>query len=361
MKIRRKFLLLALISLIGLSISIFMIIGCGGGGTSPKAPPIFEPGTPAFLDLGVRYSNVNLTYSRSAMLFARVVDNNGDLIDGTTVEFSVNTTEDVVFNNSQQVYRSDTVSGFATAIITYRGTVNWPVAVEVTARAVSVASVYDTETVVIYDNPAVTPNLTLEADPPTIPGNGYSTSIITARLVNGYAIPIEGVTITFSLSPALGTLSATEATTDADGEATVKLTSAKTAYPVTVVVTGDIEWNGIDTSDIASVTYTPQVLSAVTLSADNYVLASGNKTTLTAKLWDEEGFPLIAGIVVEFDGFGCDPDLYSLDSFALTDDNGEAKATLYNTILPGSNNSCVLTVTAGVGVITDSIDIRLSD
>ena len=79
--------------------------------------------------------------------------------------------------------------------------------------------------------------LELTADPSSIAADGISTSTVTALLKDAYANPLSGVTVTFTAT--LGTLSHPRRTSDAEGTASVVLTSAITPGVSTISASAD--------------------------------------------------------------------------------------------------------------------------
>jgi len=74
------------------------------------------------------------------------------------------------------------------------------------------------------DSVPVPKNVAVEVTGDPQIANGLNTLPLTARVLNQEGGPFAGATVAFSLSPQLGTLSATTATTGADGRATVQYT-----------------------------------------------------------------------------------------------------------------------------------------
>ncbi len=129
------------------------------------------------------------------------------------------------------------------------------------------------------------------AFPASVPANGTAASTITAKVYGAGGAPLAGVTVDFATT--LGTLSATSATTDAQGQAQVSLTSTA-AGTATVTATAQ----GV--SGTAQVTFTPVVSQVSVTASPASVPANGTAASgITATVTDAAGAPL-SGVTVDF-------------------------------------------------------------
>ena len=140
----------------------------------------------------------------------------------------------------------------------------------------------------------------LIATPTALPADGAATSILTATIRDWQGAPLAGVRVTFSASGGIQ-FSATEATTGADGVATVSVTSltagtgiiSATAAGVTLAQTPSVEFLAWPDPSRSSLIATPTALPA-----------DGAATSiLTATIRDWQGAPL-AGVRVTFSASG---------------------------------------------------------
>ncbi|MBF0475233.1 MAG: Ig-like domain-containing protein [Deltaproteobacteria bacterium] len=171
--------------------------------------------------------------------------------------------------------------------------------------------------------------IVLTAAPATIKADGVSTSTITALCRNLNKNPIPNAQVNFTVSP-LGTIPA-QATTDANGIATVKLTSERLNTPLAgTVVTAT---SGATKSSI------PVAFTGATLVVGSLPLTlnTANLSTITATLKDASGNPVVGQQLVLTNTAG------TLSSqTGITDTNGQVAVTL------GSNVAATITVTVQV-------------
>jgi hypothetical protein len=165
-------------------------------------------------------------------------------------------------------------------------------------------------------------SISVTANPNTLPADGSSTSLVTA-VVTDCTGPANGVVVTFTINPALGTFPATPytATTDASGIATATLTAGMSTGMATVTATAD------SLVDTTTVTFGGMGSIAVAANPDT-LLANGSDTSIvTAVVTDALGSPA-SGVVVTFTispALGTFP---TTPYTATTDASGIATATL---------------------------------
>gem|GEM_PF-5765623 len=340
-----------------------LILSCSGGGSSGGASKPPESSTdPADIVASVRYQIANISYSQSATVIAKIFDSNGNRVaDGTAVRFSLNdvsltavakelTQVGPVFSNGQSVYDTVTANGFASAIVSYQGVITNPCELaQVTIRPIGYIQVYENVEILFYSNASASYGLVLTVDDATLPGDGFSSTTIRAKIVNFFGQPAPILTtVNFSTSPSdVGSLNATSVPTDDNGEAAVIFTSTQVADPISVLITAEatISVNcgvaslRIPVTDIASIGLTPQeigtiVVTAVPSTIYTYGIEDDDTTpsnsTVTAIVNDVNGFPLIQNTLVKFTSLNRDTgdSIGIIEAFALTDENGVATVQL---------------------------------
>ncbi|WP_271193576.1 Ig-like domain-containing protein [Pseudomonas turukhanskensis] len=137
--------------------------------------------------------------------------------------------------------------------------------------------------------------LQLEATPASITADGIATSSLLATVSDVHGNPVAaGVSVSWSTSA--GTLASPTSLTDANGVATVVLTSSTTAGAATVQATSG------SASGSATVIYSAGVLAAITVSsAAASITADGTSTTtLSASVEDANGNSVGAGVTVNW-------------------------------------------------------------
>jgi len=127
-----------------------------------------------------------------------------------------------------------------------------------------------------------------------LPADGTSSTQITVQVrdANGNAIAEPGHDVT--LSSSLGTLSATNGSTDAEGRFVTTLTSSITAG--TALVTGTLDGESIgNTASVEFVDLTPPVdamQSTITADDDTLVADGNDSTSITVQIRDSAGDPI---------------------------------------------------------------------
>ncbi|GFE62103.1 Ig-like domain-containing protein [Geobacter sp. AOG2] len=121
-------------------------------------------------------------------------------------------------------------------------------------------------TVTFTPDPTVPATITVSASPSSVPADGNTTSTITANVKNFAGTVLSGQTVSFSTTG--GTLSATSATTDGSGNATVTLTGTATGS-VTVTATAGGK------SGSTQVTFTTRPTKAVVILSTSGTFTSG--------------------------------------------------------------------------------------
>ena len=144
-------------------------------------------------------------------------------------------------------------------------------------------------------------SITLEADPASIPADGYSSSKITATVCDSSGNPVyDGTTVTFTtdLGSFSGSTSISVSTSDDTGIVTVSLIAGTTPGTATITV----EANDISQLIKVSITDSGGGTASITLEAEPGCIAPDgfSSSTITATLYDSSGSPVSAGTYVTF-------------------------------------------------------------
>lgn len=188
--------------------------------------------------------------------------------------------------------------------------------------------------------------ITVAANPDSIEANGNSSTTLRATVTDAKGKPVDtGVNVNWTTSA--GKLSGTASTTDANGVATIELTSPTKTGTATVKATA----NSVTHS--TTVTFTPGAASKLQLSATPAsITADGNATaTLSTTVEDAHGNPLGAGLTVNWSSTA--GNLASPTS--ITDANGVATNVLTSPTTVGS-----ATVQASVNGASSSASITFT-
>ena len=335
-----------------------VFISCGGGGSDAGSskPPLAST-DPADIVASIRYQVANITYTQSSSIIAKVFDANGDPVkDGTPVRFTLNENNltkigyqaSVLFSNGQTTFDTVTTNGFCTAILSLVGVLTQECdIVTVTIRPIGFIQVLENVNVAFFSNTSSSFGIILTTDDATIPGDGFSSTVIRAKILNAFGNPpISGpITIDFTTSPSdVGVLSSASVVADQNGEASVIFTSTQVVDPTSVIITATATipsacFSGYYTvSDIISVGLTPQVIGSIVVSAEpttifTYGSAENtdipNTSTVSAIVDDSNGLPIVDNTLIKFSAKDRDTGepIGIIDPFALTFE-GAAEVTL---------------------------------
>ncbi len=269
------------------------------------------------------------------MVHAVVFDVNGNVVpDGTPVTFTTTAGRFVGAAAPGTCIVVATINGEVTAMLvpsTRVGTA-W---IEVWAGGVCCK-----ESVEFVAGPVAAISLT--ATPDSILADGESTSTITALVTDQHGNPVDGETISFTLTSGTGSLAPLTAVTS-DGIATVTYTSSTTAGTVTVTAESTNELSAtvditlIDASKLPDKVFL--ATSQVSVKSD-----SSDKATITATVLDANNV-IVQGITVGFSSTGGQLSV----PFGITDANGQAKVDFSSG--PDPTNR-VATITATVAGLT---------
>jgi hypothetical protein len=335
-----------------------VFVSCGGGGSdSGSSKPPLASTDPADIVASIRYQVANISYTQSSSIIAKVFDANGDRVkDGTPVRFTLNENNitktgyqtSVLFSNGKTTFDTVTTNGFCTAILSLVGVLTQECNVAtVTIRPIGFIQVLQNVNVAFFSNTSSSFGIILTADDATIPGDGFSSTVIRAKILNAFGNPpISGpITIDFTTSPSgVGTLSSASVVADQNGEASVNFTSTQVVDPTSVIITAVATIpsacfaGSYSASDMISVGLTPQVIGSIVVSADPTTIftygtaddtETPNTSTVSAIVDDENGFPIVDNTLIKFTAKDRDTGepIGIIDPFALTS-NGVAEVTL---------------------------------
>ncbi|MCH9662149.1 MAG: Ig-like domain-containing protein [Gammaproteobacteria bacterium] len=265
--------------------------------------------------------------SSTSAVTARVTDANGNPLAGEMVIFATN------LGSIDSATATTDGDGVATATLTAATTAG-------TATVNATAGGAGGSTDVEFSAGAAA-NIGVTAEPATVPADGVSTSMITARVTDVNGNPVAGESVTFATT--LGDISPTSATTNANGEATATLTSAITVGTATVSASAS------GTSGVTDVAFVTGAAANVAVTADPAALPADGASTsiINVQVTDDNGNP-IAGATVDFA-----TTLGSIEPIvATTDENGVATATLTAATTTGT-----ATVSATAGSASGTTDV----
>ncbi len=315
----------------------FAEVRATAGGVNATVRVDFVPGAPYRLTvLAVPQTvTVNGTSSIEAVVYDQY---NNPAADGETLTFSAN------FGTLNAL--TATTSG-GTASVTYRApssvpaTINDTVRVETTNGRIGTVSITVTE-------PAVS-NITLTANPTSIPADDESQATITATVtVTGGGDAPDGTIVTFSITSGGGSITPSATTTN--GTTTAVLTSG------TVTGTATIRAEAEGVSATVEVEYVPTPasislgLSQATVKSDN-----SDSSTITATVLDSN-FAVIEGIMVTFISDGGQLSAPTAD----TDENGEASVNFSSGTTDRSNRVIIVTAMVSGLALDAQIPIQVT-
>lgn len=247
----------------------------------------------------------------STAISALVVESAGTPVqNGTTVRFTTNL-------GRIEPAEAQTRNGVATA--TYHADGASGVA---TIRATSGGTTAGDETLEILVGAGAIDNVALRVNPSSVPPSG-GTVTVSARVLGENGQPIVGIPVAFTTSA--GTLSATTAITDANGDATVQLTTNRQAT-VTARAGGEADTIDVEIAVAGTVSLTATAGSAGAPTSLTVTPATGTAPRVSIRWGDGESTDL--GVVSAattvthvYEAQG----IYTITATAV--DNGETNAT----------------------------------
>jgi len=282
-------------------------------------------------------------------LVVRVRDQNGNVLSGITVNFSVNPTSGVLNPTSVTTGANGKAS---TELTLGHTTENYTVTATVSGIAQQV-----TFTATAINPPRLPPPpppARIAATLEEVRGNGQSAEInqylanpLVVRVLDQYGDVLSGVTVNFSVSPSSGVLNPSSATTGSNGEASTALQLGNTAgsYTVTASVSGIAQ----QVTFTATATNPPPRATTLEYRRGNGQSAEINQqlaNSLVVRVLDQYG-DVLSGVTVNF---SVSPSGTLNPTSAATGSNGEA-----STALTLGNTARSYRVTASVSDIAQQV------
>lgn len=313
-------------------------IAASANGIISTSPVTVTFVSPAAIGMNLQPSSVLL--GGVTTLTVVPVDGNGNAVGaGHVIDFTDNPASGVFSSTTG----TTDANGKITVTYTASNTAG-PVVLKAKAESNGISN---TANLTVASNITVVKQVTVTASPAAIPAGG-STTLLTAKVLDTSNLPISGATVTFSLptppltspvTPAPGILSATTATTDGSGNASVTLTSGSNVLTTTVTASSG-GYQGT-----TNVTFTAGQPAVVSLNAAPNSAIPGGTSTITAAVLDGNGNP-VSGQVLNFSfaqkGSGNSASLISASNTTSATTNASGLATI--TYTAGSN--------AGTDIVT---------
>jgi adhesin/invasin len=230
-------------------------------------------GPPALVSVGLSPTSITANGSSQTTATATVTDTNGNPIDGETVSFSS--------SDSGETVGSTTATGGGTGQYTAKITSSktaGPVTITATDGTL-------TGTAQLTQTPGPPAHIGVTLNPASITANGSSQTTATATVTDANGNHIDGQTVSFSSSDSGETVGSTTPTGGGTGQYTAKITSSKTAGPVTITAT-DGTLTG--TAQLTQTAGAPAHI-AVTLNPTAIPADGTSQTTATATVTDTNG------------------------------------------------------------------------
>jgi hypothetical protein len=330
----------------------FFTLSCGGGSGSSSHPSGENKGTPSVVKL--QPSQFIAQTNSSITLHTRVLDGNGDPVNGVSVIFTnlsqtgvlSNTTDRTDPNGVATVTLKSTTAGFAT------------IQVEVNQ---GIAEVRDRKTV-FFSNFSVAqaaPILIL-----TVDGNGIDDTlfepginnddevIVTATVYNAFGQRLSGVDVLFGSDSQEATFPlGSFVTTNFNGEAPVlvKVVPSELRSLPTVLNITALADNGA--FNMVSLFLNPIVVQTITVTANPAVIESGGTSAIAAQVLTNAGMPAPDGTAVNFTAT-----IGSVDPFSQTTDGiAETQFTA-----PEVTSDISATITASAGGKSGSKTVNIT-
>ncbi len=184
------------------------------------------------------------------------------------------------------------------------------------------------------------------ASPSEIATGGY-TSTITTTILDDQNAPVKDELVQFGELTALGSLSRTADSTDANGHASTQFTSGNQAGTAQILVAAGSDQ---DTVEISLQTVVATLDTAYANSYD--IIAPTGFTQLTARVLDSDGNP-ISGVNVLF------AELTNLGSISPASDTTDVTGMAYSEFSAGSDSGTAL-IRVSVGGNSDTLHIHIS-
>jgi len=302
-----------------ISFLAFLLVGCGESGTPGGSG---GPGVTASISLNTGATTLAADGKSSTAITAVLTDSVGaPVYQQTSVVFNTNLG---TFRNGSKEYRTKTADDTGTVIAQLTAE-EIPGNAEVWVEANNIRQKVEIK----FFDPHKVGTITLRTGSASITADGKSQVSIIATVNDALGNPEEGATVNFKTTlgqfivanPLPGIINRhSSAITDVDGEATVMLMSGTTIGTASILAS----LNGLNAS--ASVIFTADEPSSISLRAAPSTIRPNGTTNLFAKIKDSNGNP-VEGQTVVFSEIinASEGTLNSLSS--VTNVNGEAQVT----------------------------------
>jgi len=320
-------------------------VKASAGASNNELTVTFAPGVPAAGSAGlVLLASPDLITAdgvSTSVLTATVLDNQGDPVGaGMQVDWSAS-----IGTLTSEATSTD-VNGVATVSLissTIAGKATVDASAGVASNAVDVTFAAGLPA-------AGKSGLAISAAPSVIEADGISTSALTAVVKDAHGNTVDaGVNVTWTTSA--GSVTPSNAVTDATGKATAVLTSTASVETATVQAEAGAAQNSADILFVlGAATITSATLNLA--ASQSSLLADGASTSsLTATVKDIKGQPVGAGIPVNWTTSAGQLNV----TVSTTDSNGQANAVLTSSTVSGSAD-----VQAVSGAAHDQLDITFA-
>lgn len=263
-------------------------ITASAGGISKSVAITFTAGPPASVTIGL--SPTSVAINGATTVSATVLDAANKPVAGVTVNFTVPAATNKSKGTLASTSAITNANGVATTTYTAGNQSANADTDSIVARVAGVASnpAKDTATLTVVVQPGSLVVTTAQA---SITADGSSTTVISAKLLdtNGNAVPNRQISFVTNA----GTLSALSATSDANGVATVTLTSATTAGQATVTATDTS--SGVSNS--VNVLFKAGAAKNVVLAVAPGTVSTGGDASINVQVTDANDNPVSGAVV----------------------------------------------------------------
>ncbi|MGY4535604.1 protocatechuate 3,4-dioxygenase beta subunit, partial [Pseudomonas sp. TE3786] len=291
----------------------------GGGHSSTEVTFVAGPAA-GVTGMSTSLRSIAADGTSTSTISAVVMDTKGNPVPGATIDW---TTTGGTLDKTSSVTDAN---GVASAVLTSSTT---PGTATVTATS---GTAHGSAVVTFVAVAAAT--VTTTASPTSIVANGTSTSAISAVAKDAQGNPVVGVTVNWTTTG--GTLDKTSSVTDANGVATVELTSPTTTGKATVEANSG---GGHSSTEVTFVAGPAAGVTGMSTSLRSIAADGTSTSTISAVVMDTKGNP-VPGATVDWTTTGGTLDKTS----SVTDANGVASAVLTSSTTPGT---ATVTATSG--------------
>ncbi|MDI3320338.1 beta strand repeat-containing protein [Pinibacter soli] len=295
------------------------------------APTIYNPGTA----LSVVADNAKADGTATDKIKAHIVDVNGNPVPNASVTFS-KSTGSASFVGSVTVTTDANGDAFITMTSTVAGSNN----ITATVNGSTIAYGSPAKANFVADVPAVSnPLTTISVTVNNAKADGSATDQIKVHVVDANGNNVANATIVFTQASGSGTfIGAPTATTDANGDAFISMTSTVAgSNDITATVNGVAITNGSPAKVVfvADAPNTTVPTTNITITKNNSIADGTDADKVKAHITDANGNPVAGATVVFTKSNGSAT--FSTPVTVVTDTNGDAFVSL-TSIIAGSND-----------------------